>query len=136
MIKKILVNVLVLSIMVVPLLALAQSTTPDLVPDCGWATEDGKIGKHCTFADFFLFVDDILQFLIFTIGIPVAVLLLLYAGFLYLTTGIAGKKAQAQKIIWAVVWGFVIMLGAWLFIKFILEFFLKPEFREVPGLAS
>jgi hypothetical protein len=134
MIKKIFINLVILSFIVAPLFVLAQE--PDLVPDCGWAAEDGTITRHCTFADFFLFADDILKFLIFKIALPLAVLLVLYAGFLYLTTGISGQKAKATKILWAVVWGFVIMLGAWLFINFILEFFLKEDFRKIPDLAS
>lgn len=103
-----------------------------LIPDCG-----GDAGEpRCNFAYFLKFINDIIKFLILYISIPVAVLLFLYAGILYLTTPITDKKTQAKNIFLSVIVGFVIMIGAFLFIDFILDFFLDEKFKEVPNLAQ
>jgi hypothetical protein len=133
MLKKIFINLIILSLILLPVLVLAQDTSP-LVPECGTLSKEGKLDK-CTFLDFFNFIGKIIEFLIFYLSIPIAVLLFLYSGALYLFSPIAENKGKAIKIFWSVVWGFVIMIGAWLFIEFLKGAFLKPEFLQDVNLA-
>lgn len=144
--KKIVINLIILSLILLPVLALAQppATTESsgLTPGCGELVKvgDGPNAKYelkdCKFIDFFNFIQEIINFLIFYLSIPIAVLLFLYSGALYLFSPIAENKGKAIKIFWSVVWGFVIMIGAWLFIEFLKGAFLKPDFLKDVDLAS
>lgn len=136
--KKIFINLIILSLIILPVFAIAQGTAnpdqPSLVPECGTLSEDGKLDR-CNFLDFFNFIGEIIKFMIYYLSIPIAVLLFLYSGALYLFSPIAENKGKAIKIFWSVVWGFVIMLGSWLFIEFLKGAFLKPEFLKDVNLA-
>ncbi|MEK7120518.1 MAG: hypothetical protein AAB840_00315 [Patescibacteria group bacterium] len=125
--KKILIYAFVLFLPVLTF-AVGEGGEGLLEPDC-----DG-VEIQCTFGQFFRFVQDIIEFLIFYLSIPVAVLLVIWAGWLYLTTGIVDKKSKAKDILWAVFIGFAIMLSAWLIIDFILGVFLSETYREVPNV--
>jgi len=131
MLRKIIINLIILSLVILPVLALAQGP---LVPECGVLSKENKLDR-CTFTDFIKFIEKLIDFLIFYLSVPIAVLMLLYAGSLYLFSPIADKKGQAIKIFWAVIWGFVIMLGAWLFIEFIKNAFIDSEFLKTEELA-
>jgi apolipoprotein N-acyltransferase len=127
MIKKI---YLASIIYLLPFFAFAQDAAEKkgIQPDC--------FGTACSMGHFLQFINELIEFLIFKISVPVAVLLVLYAGFLYLTTAVKDQKAKAKNILWAVVIGFIIMLGAWLLIDFILSQLLDPSFREIPQLVK
>lgn len=125
--KKIFKKIMVSSfVFFLPVLMFAQEGL--LVPEC-----DG-VDTACTFGAFFRFVQDIIKFLIFYLSIPIAVLLIIYSGWLYLTTGIVDNKKKAKDILWAVLIGFAIMLSAYLIIQFILDFFLNPELNNIPNV--
>lgn len=63
----------------------------------------------------------ILQFLIFTIAAPICAILVMYAGWLYMTSGQKPKnRTDANEIFTNAVLGFVLLLAAWLVIQVIL----------------
>lgn len=145
MLKKIFINLVILSLVLLPVLVIADehetSGTPPLTPDCGELVKvgDGPNAKYevkdCKFIHFFNFIQKIVDFLIFYISIPIAVLLFLYSGALYLFSPIAENKGKGKKIFWSVIWGFVIMIGAWLFIEFLKRAFLNENFLKDVILA-
>ena len=126
LLKKIFVIVFVF---LLPVLMFAQTGGEGLLEaDC-----DGVI-VNCTFGKFFTFIQDIIEFLIFYLSIPVAVVLIIYAGWLYMTTGLVDNKTKAKNILMAVLVGFAIMLSAWLIIDFILSMFLDQAYKEIPNV--
>lgn len=86
----------------------ASATAQDgLVPDCD---------ADCGWEDFIEMTNTIINWLI-TIATSVAVLLFMYAGFLYLTSGgDESQVKQATTIFTNVAVGFAIMLIAWLLV--------------------
>lgn len=81
-------------------------------------------GDACTFTDFIDFIIGIIDFLI-RIGVPIAIILFSYAGFLYLTSGAKpAQRSQANNIFVSVFVGFVIMLSAWLMVGFVTNLLL------------
>jgi hypothetical protein len=94
-----------------------------LIP-CGNSTQ-----AACTFNDLIILAQNVIEFLIFKIAAPIAAVMFVYAGFLWVTNG--GNESQitqAKGIFWAVFWGFVVALAAWLTINMIVNFFLDPSY--------
>lgn len=94
-----------------------------LVPECNTQVDasTGKFSNPCDFGYLMKLVQNIIDFLIFDISIPLAALLFSYAGFL-LVTGASSEenRGKAKKIFLNVVIGLVIALVAWLAVKWIL----------------
>lgn len=119
---------------IAPAFVFAQS---DLIP-CGFDLNNDKIIKdaapptsqtdpheQCYFNDVIQIAQNVIDFLIFKIAMPIAALMFAYAGFLYVTNrGNESQVKQAHDIFLNVFWGLVIALAAWLTINFILEFLL------------
>ena len=100
-----------------PLLASAQ--LPSLVV-CG---QDNL--PDCNFFTFVGLANNIIKFLI-VLGTAVFTIMFMYAGWLYLTAvGNQSQITRAHGVFKDAIIGFVIMLGAWLFIDFILSALLK-----------
>lgn len=90
-----------------------------LVP-CNGSTTD-----PCTWQKLVELAQLVINFLLFKIAAPLAVIMFVYAGFLYVTNGgNESKVKQAHEIFWGVFIGLVIALAAWLIINFILDFLL------------
>lgn len=88
-------------------------------PQTGLIPCDGSDGKPCNFDSLMALIDNIIDFLLFWISMPLAALAFTYAGFLYLTTSMADQKSKAKKIFGNVLVGLVIALAAWIIVKFI-----------------
>lgn len=122
------------SVALMPGLVSAQvsgsKTSSGLIP-CGNVVTDGSVsaGQECTFDDLILLAQNVINFLIFKIGAPIAAVMFAYAGFLWVTNaGNEGQITQAKGLFWAVFIGFVVMLAAWLTINMIVTFFLGPTY--------
>ena len=105
-----------------PVLALAD--TSGLIP-CGNNVQNKQVTDPCTYEDLITLVQTIIDFLIFKLAAPISALLFAYAGYLYLTNG--GNESQikqAHDIFLNVFWGFILALGAWLLVKFFLDFLI------------
>jgi hypothetical protein len=84
-----------------------------LVPDC--------LEGDCGFNEFMILVNNVINFLLFTIATPLAALVFAYAGFLLITAGgDPGKMTTAKNILKNLIFGYLIALAAWLIINTIL----------------
>jgi hypothetical protein len=112
-----LIFTIVFSIIAKPLLVGAQAVNPV-----------SKILLHCTqspepcgWIDFISLLNAIIHYGIELIGI-VFVLVLLYTGFMYLTSGgDAGKVKKARDMITKLMWGLMYTLCGWIIVYFILK---------------
>jgi len=108
---------LLTGVALVPVVAHAQSS--GLIP-CTGVVVNGE-GKLCTFEDFIKLISNVIDFLIFIIAPVIAALLILYAGFLLLTSGASAEsRGKAKTIMMDAIVGIVIAMLAWIIIKFIL----------------
>lgn len=85
-----------------------------------------EIGE-CTFCHLFLLIQNVYNFVMFTLTPPVAILSVAIAGFMWFTA--AGNEGQAKKardILITVVKGLVILYAAWIVINFIITFIASP----------
>ncbi len=88
-------------------------------PDAGPLNKDGT--QACGFKQFMELLNRIINFLIFLVAPIIAVCVILYAGFLILTSGGSTEKvSQARGLMTKMVIGLVIAMGAWLLVKSIL----------------
>lgn len=92
-------------------------------------TTDGLVpcnGPECDFDDLVTLIQNIINFLLYTVAVPVATLLFMWAGFKYLTAGgDPGKVKAAHSIFMNVFIGFLIALGAWLVVNLLAQTLLK-----------
>jgi hypothetical protein len=71
-------------------------------------------------ADVVKLFDNLLRFIVI-VSIPLSALLFMYAGFLYLTArGNPGQISKASNIFISVAIGFAIVMGSFLFVKYLL----------------
>ncbi len=116
-IKKITCFIIVFMIMLVPVISF--SAGGQLRSPCGHVGE-----KMCTFSDFISLINTAITFVLFKIATPFIILILLYAGFLLITSaGNPESLSKAKKMITNVIFGYAIALIAWLFITWILKIF-------------
>lgn len=85
-----------------------------LVPACTNA-------RGCQWADLMSLVNKVVKFILFDLGIPIAAIMFMYAGFLLVTSGgNPGDLTKAKGIFTSVLIGLVISAAAWLIINIIL----------------
>ena len=132
MIKKIIIiGLLVVSL--IPLLSFAEiganggdipaSGTKGTGLGGGLVVCYGVSGKDAcdSWADLINSIEALIKFT-FRLAVVAATISIAYAGFLFLTSqGDSGKIKQAKDIFGKVVWGFIIMLTAYLLVKLILD---------------
>lgn len=98
------------------------SAQSGLVP-CGYQEVlpggDAKVAaEDCTFEDFIILAKLVMNFLLFTIAVPVAAISFAWAGWLYLSAaGNESKVAEAHRIFGYVVLGLCVALAAWLIVN-------------------
>lgn len=109
--KKIATGLLTLAVLVLPMVALAQADIPrELGPTFGL----GTAGLEST-------VIKIVQFVLGFLGL-IAVIMILYGGFMWMTAGGNEEKvASAKKIISAAVIGLIVVLLAWAIVIFVVQ---------------
>lgn len=85
----------------------------------------GASAPGCNFCNLVQLSQNIINFLV-GFSVIVAVLLFVYAGFLYLTAGASEENVKtAHKVFRSVFIGFIIVLAAWLIIDTIMKAFVK-----------
>lgn len=97
-----------------------------LVP-CGNPQDDPSTpgideSKPCQFCHFFVLFKNIIDFVLFKIVPPLAILMIVVAGAMYMLAyieaiGNPNWISQAKSLIWAVVIGLIIIYGAWLLVN-------------------
>lgn len=117
--KKI-VSALLVIVALAPFAALAQG----LVPCTGV--------ENCDFNKFIELIQKVINFLLFSIAMPLAAIVFAWAGIMMLTAGGNEQKVtEAKEIFWWVFVGFIIALAAWLIVDTITEALLKSDYSLV-----
>lgn len=108
-------------VLISPTVAFAQPLVPT---DCG-----GVGQPECGYKHLLQMVDTIINWLIM-ISVPISAGVMAWAGIIYMTTGIADKKAQAKSMLIKVFIGFVAILSAWIIVSTILNVLVNPNIRN------
>ena len=125
--NKILINLFVLTILVVPSFVFSQGGASGLTYECF----SGGVYGNCTFADLVAAVQNFTNrltvlVLAFTV-VPIA-----YAGWLYMISGgNAGNRTKANKMLQNVAIGIFFMLAAWLIVNLIARTLLSGTVPRV-----
>jgi hypothetical protein len=117
MTKKILPFVLgFIIIFSIPVLVFAAG----LVPNCN-VIVNGEMTKPCNFDSLMTLINNVINFVLITLATPIFALILIYVGWLYLSSGGSSENVtKAKKILKNAVIGYIIALVAWLVVKTIL----------------
>ena len=131
--KKIFLIIFLGILILSPLLSSAAGLVP-----CG-----GQREPVCQFCHFFVLFKNIVDFFLLKIVPPMAVLMLAIAGIMYIfahigSGEIGGKSgpallSQANKLLMSVVWGLLIIFGAWIFVN---TFFMAIGVADWTGLKA
>lgn len=106
-----------------------QPTQPNIqgpiVEDTGAIVE---CVENCGYRELISLVQRIIDFLIFTIAMPLGAIIFMWAGFKYMTSGgDPGKLKEAKGMFFAVFVGLAIALAAWLVVNTLLNVLLNQE---------
>jgi len=83
---------------------------------------NGQFVDPCTFDSVLAAINNVIDFLIYYMVIPIAAIVIMVAGFMYLTSGDSPyKRKKARKMLLNLVIGLVLALSAWIIVKFILD---------------
>ena len=121
---------LVFLVLIMPAVSLAQPKMINIKGDNSLVPCDntpdpttGVIAHPCDWTALMALVNNIINFIIYFMAIPIAAIMFAYAGFLLLTAGgeAAGARTKAKNIFTNAVIGLVIAVACWLIIKLILS---------------
>ena len=91
-----------------------------LVPNCN-VIVNGEMTKPCNFDSLMTLINNVINFVLITLATPIFALILIYVGWLYLSSGGSSENVtKAKKILIKAVIGYIIALVAWLVVKTIL----------------
>jgi len=135
-ITKFTILISVLLVLVVPTLSFANFVGPcppgQVVTPTGCVlaetnTDPGGLvpctaGDACNFDMLMVLVNRVINFILVEMAIPIAAIMMAYAGFLLVTAGgeAAGARTKAKSIFTNAVFGLAIAFAAWLIVKLIL----------------
>lgn len=116
--SKSLITFAVFVLISLPLMASAAGLIPcNRVLNSG----TGKFDDPCNFSTFVTLGNNLVNFLLFKFATPFAVILFMWAGFLFMfKSNSEGDISKAKNIFWNVFIGFIIALSAFLIVKLIL----------------
>lgn len=109
---------LILILLIVPVLLVnaAPVQAAGLIP-CGGPNE-----PFCNLCYFFDLINNLIKFFLFTIALPVTILMFVLGGVLFLFAGAKPELMnKAKAIITAAVIGLVLMFGAWIMVNTVLQ---------------
>lgn len=109
--RKIILSFIIFSFVLSPVLFIVNAA--GLVPCEGIA---------CTWNDLYALVANIINFMVYTLALPLAAIFIVWGGFLIMTAGGSQSRFESGKesVKWAVI-GLVIVLAAWLIISLIIQ---------------
>lgn len=112
--KKFLKLFLLTLIILIPLFTFSQGLVP-----C-----DGSSNNPCDYNSFITLINNVVNFIVIYLAIPLAAIAFAYAGFLFLTSAEnPGKRTQAKSIFVNVLIGLLLVGGSYLIIKTVLSIF-------------
>ena len=132
--------ILSFTLMSLPLfVSYAQNAVSENLIPCGQSVRgaDGKmsITNPCDYNDFLLLIKKVFDFLAVKIAVPLAAATIVIGGAIMMMAGSnSGKRDQAKKIIWAAVWGLVIVMTSVLIVKLIFDTLVDPNSGYTPNL--
>jgi len=90
--------------------------------------------KACNFCDLFILAQTIIYFLMLEIALPLAIVALIYGGFMWITAGgDPGKVTKGRKAIEYAVYGMIFAFGAWLIVDTVLKGLLSGGLGKIQG---
>lgn len=104
---------------------------------CDGVVTPGEEGRDvpCDFNALMGMVNSVIQW-IFMLTVPVFVFMFAYAGFLYMTPN-PGNREKSNKMLWAALKGFAIMLIAWFAVSTLVSWVVSDEFEDTaPALLN
>jgi len=114
---------------------LAQGNLPEFKGPIVPETCIGGGPLACGSCELLQLSQNVINFFIF-LAVVIAILMFVYAGFLYITAaGSPDKISRAHKIFWTVFIGFIIVLSAWLFVDFLMKTFVGTESEQTQKLG-
>ncbi len=110
-VKKFLITLVVFSILMLPVLSFAAGLVP-----C-----DGVTSK-CGFDELIKLVNNVINFILYYMVIPICAIMFAYAGFELVTSGgSTEKRGLAKKVFTNAAIGLIIAFAAWLIINLLLS---------------
>jgi len=90
---------------------------------------DGTLADPCDFATLITLIQNVIDFLLFQIVMPLSAIMFAIAGVMLLTArDNEGQISTAKGIFWSVLFGILIMLAAWLIVRAISAAVLNTGF--------
>jgi hypothetical protein len=129
MTRRIFILSLLLTLPMFAMIAQAKNTSGLVV--CGISTPGAPVPleQQCDFIDLMNQVQSTMNFVIYQLATPVAVLMFAYAGFKLVTSqGDTNAMKDARKIFLNTLMGYGIMLSAFLIIKLIFSFLFPDNY--------
>ena len=116
--KKLLISIFILLVLTTPVLSFAAIVPCTNTPDAA-----GKITDPCDFNAFMELINNVIDFMLLNLALPIAAIMFAYAGFLMVTAGESASEARtkAKGIFGNVVMGLVIALACWIIVHSILK---------------
>ena len=90
---------------------------------------------NCGFNDLIQLATNIVNFLLYSLAMPLAAVSFAYAGFLMLTQG--GNEATLTKvksIFWYALLGLIVAFGAWAIVHFVAGVLFEPDFQPTGAI--
>ncbi len=126
--QKFLWGVLMMTVVLVPLFVFAWAPGDPLVP-CGTSEHP----ESCSLCHIYVLAQNIIGFLMWVAAPVLAVLGFTWGGFKILVSGAnPGLRADGFRIIKTVLWGLLIVFGAWIVVNELLQFFARGGFQAIP----
>lgn len=96
-----------------------------------------KATQMCNFNDIFRLINNGITFILTNLLLPIAIILITYAGFLFMTSGgNENKRSQAKTIFKNLFIGIAMILGAWLIVYLLFRAFGYDTSRGRAGLSD
>ena len=120
-IKKFLIFLAVFSIFILPVFSFAAfDPLKGLIP-CGGATGGVTPVQKCDFTAFLTLINNLIDFALVNMAVPIAAVMFVYAGFELVTSGGSmEKRGTAKNIFTNAVLGLAVAAAAWIIVKWIL----------------
>lgn len=128
-IKQILIIFTILSIFLIPMYSFAEggSLIPcgvertEVVTDEDGKSSGGEVVTPCKYQHVFELVNNVADFILKNLAVPIAAIGIFYAGVLMIFSGGSDEsKTKAKKIFTGIALGLVFVAGSWLIVKTIL----------------
>ena len=74
-------------------------------------------GVNCDFNAFLKLINTVIKFILYDLAIPIAAIMMFYAGFLLVKAQGGEAKTKAKDIFFNAVWGLILAAGAFLIVK-------------------